>query len=325
MPSDNVKNYLHLHLIVFVWGFTAVLGKLITIGALPLVWYRMCIAVALMGVYAAITKVPLRVSGKTLFRFVMAGLIIALHWFTFFEAIKVSNISITLACLSTGAFFASLLDTVIYGKRLVWYELLMGFIVILALCVIIYGDFLAAIGQEAINGTYSNARASELFNRMKLGKGDLLGGIAIALVSASLSALFAIINGRFAKEHNPVTISLYELLGGIFFFSLYLLFSGQFTGGFFALSGSDWLWLFLLGSVCTAYAQIGAVQVMKTVTAYTMMLTINLEPVYGILLALVVFSETESMGTAFYIGAVIILITVILNGILKNYPKMKSK
>ncbi len=324
MPNDRVKNYLHLHFIVFVWGFTAVLGKLISIGAFPLVWFRMCIGVALMAVYAFAAKVPLAVSSKTLLRFVVAGLIIAVHWFTFFEAIKVSNISITLACLSTGAFFASILESVIYGKRIVGYELLMGFIVIIALCIIIYGDFLMALLGYLIDGSYTAGLAGKLFAEMQLARGDMFWGVIIALISASLSATFAIINGRFATQYNPVAISLYELLGGIFFFSVYMFFAGELTLQFFTLSGSDWLWLFILGSVCTAYAQIGAVQVMKTVTPYTMMLTINLEPVYGILLALIVFKDTEHMSAAFYIGAAIIIITVILNGILKNYGKTKN-
>lgn len=318
MQGDNLKNYLHLHFIVFVWGFTAVLGKLITLGAMPLVWFRMCIGVALITIYAIVTKAPLKVSGKTLLRFTVAGLIIALHWFTFFLAIKVSNISVTLACLSTGAFFASLLETVFYGKKVVWYELLLSMVVILALSIIIYGEFFAALLSQLASGPFSISKISEVVHSTPTGTNHLLLGIAIALVSASLSALFAIINGKFAKEYNPVTISLYELLGGIFFFSLYLLFTGEFTASFFTLSNSDWLWLFILGSFCTAYAQIAAVQVMKTITAYTMMLTINLEPVYGILLALLVFKTDEQMGYTFYIGATIILITVIVNGLLKN-------
>jgi drug/metabolite transporter (DMT)-like permease len=149
-------------------------------------------------------------------------------------------------------------------------------------------------------------------------QGNFIEGMLTALVSALLSTIFAIINGKFALEHNPVAISFYELLGGIFFFSIFLFFSGQFTPEFFALSPSDWLWLFLLGSVCTAYAQIAAVLVMKTITPYTMMLTINLEPVYGIILALIVFKDSEKMTWTFYVGAAIILITVILNGIFKN-------
>lgn len=288
MQNDNLKNYLHLHLIVFVWGFTAVLGKLITISALPLVWFRMTIALALILMYALIMKVPFRLPPKALIRMIFAGLVIALHWFTFFHAIKISNISVTLACLSTGAFFASLLEPLLYGRKIVIYEVIFGLFVIVGLYIIFHFE------------------------------GNYLFGILTALFSAFLSTVFAMINGKFAKEYNATAISFYELLGGIFFFSLYLIYDGQFTPAFFALSGTDWLWLFVLGSVCTAYAQIAAVKVMKTITPYTMMLTINLEPIYGIILALIVFSESERMDTSFYIGAAIILITVIINGVLKG-------
>jgi drug/metabolite transporter (DMT)-like permease len=288
MQGDKLKNYLHLHLIVFVWGFTAVLGKKISLDAMPLVFFRMGIAVALMFAYALAVKTPLRVSGNTLLKFAIAGLIIALHWLTFYHAIKISNISITLACLSTGAFFASLLEPLLYGRKVIAYEVIFGLLVIAGLFIIFHEN------------------------------GNFLYGMLTALLSAFLSTVFAIINGKFAKEYNPVSISIYELLGGIFFFSLYLLFTGQFTGSFFTVSAPDWGWLFLLASVCTAYAQIAAVKVMKTVTPYTMMLTINLEPVYGIILALWAFEDTEKMGISFYLGAAIILITVIFNGILKN-------
>jgi len=318
MQGDSFKNYLHLHFIVFVWGFTAVLGKLITLGAMPLVWFRMCIGVAIMIVYALITKAPFKVSLKTFMRFIIAGLVIAVHWFTFFQAIKVSNISVTLACLSTGAFFASLFETVFYGKKIVWYELLLSLVVILALCIIIYGEFFVALVSQISSGPFSLSAIGDVIHKTPTGTNHLLLGIVIALVSASLSALFAIINGKFAKEYNPVTISLYELLGGIFFFSLYLLYTGEFTPQFFTLSKWDWLWLFILGSFCTAYAQIAAVKVMQFISPYTMMLTINLEPVYGIILALIVFKTDEQMGYTFYIGAAIILITVIINGLLKN-------
>jgi len=318
MPADNLKSYLHLHFIVFVWGFTAVLGALITLDAFPLVWFRMCIGVALILIFALATKTTLKVPTKAFIGFTLAGLVIALHWFTFFEAIKVSNISITLACLSTGALFATLLESVVYRRRLIGSEILMGFVVVLGLCIIIYGEHLwVVLGKIMDNppefwdilsqGTYTNPQH--------------YWGIALALISAFLSASFSIINGKYAKEYNPVTISFYELAGGVFFFSLYLLFSGSFTVEFFTLSASDWMWLAVLGSFCTAYAFIASVHVMKVISPYTVMLTINMEPVYGIILALIVFSDKEKMSGAFYLGAAIILITVILNGIIKNKPK----
>lgn len=321
MQGDNLKSYIHLHFIVFVWGFTAVLGALITLSALPLVWFRMCIATVLILVYMKLKKIPFAVPKKMLGVFAFSGLVIALHWFTFFEAIKVSNISITLACLSTGAFFASILESLLYGKRIVWYELLMGFVVVIALCIIIYGDYFLQLMGEIISNPLE---IGTIVSTMSPGEPTQYWGIILALTSAFLSATFAIINGRFAKEYNPSTISFYELLGGVGCFTIYLLFSGSFTPEFFILSVNDWIWLFVLGSFCTAYAFIASVQVMKFLSPYTVMLTINMEPVYGIILAVLVFKDKEKMGMPFYIGAAIILITVIINGIIKNYTSKES-
>jgi drug/metabolite transporter (DMT)-like permease len=322
MRGDNLKNYLHLHFIVFIWGFTAVLGALITLDALPLVWFRMCIAVGIILLYLYIKKIPAKVPRKTLIGFLFAGLVIAVHWLTFFKAIKVSNVSITLACMSTGAFFASLLESVLYGKKVVWYELLMGFIVMIALIIILYGDFFMPLLSGIIQDPSSFGK---IVSSMPPAEPGRYWGIALALASAFLSALFALINSKYSTQYNPSVISFWELLGGVLFFSVYLLFSGSFTAEFFAVSASDWIWLFALGSFCTAYAFIASVQVLKYLSPYTVMLTINMEPVYGIILAVIVFSEKEKMSLAFYIGAGIILTTVILNGILKNYTKVESK
>nr|WP_294937646.1 DMT family transporter [uncultured Flavobacterium sp.] len=294
MPSDKLKSYFHLHFIVFVWGFTAVLGKLITLDALPLVWYRMLIAVAIIFLYIKIKNIGLDLSKRLLFGFLFSGLVIALHWFTFFQAIKVSNISVTLACMSTGALFASILEPIFYGKKIVLYEVFFGLLMVLGLGII--------------------------FNV----EGNYVEGIIVALISAFLSALFSVINGKFAKYNNAAVITFYELLGGVGFFSIYLLFSGSFTAEFFQVSMKDLMWLFVLGSVCTAYAFLASVKVMKYLTPYTVMLTINLEPIYGIILGILVFSESEKMSQEFYLGASIILATVILNGVIKNYKKVKT-
>lgn len=294
MLSDNLKSYLHLHFIVFIWGFTAVLGKLISLDAMPLVWYRMSLAVLFILLYIWYKKVPVKVPLKTLFGFLFAGLVIAFHWFTFFKAIKVSNISVTLACLSTGAFFASLMEPLFYSRKVIWYEVFFGIIVFIGLYIIFNID------------------------------GHFINGILLALTSAFLSALFSMINGKYAKEYNPTVISFYELLGGVLFFSIFLYFTGSFNTSFFKVSNSDWLYLIILSTFCTAYAFIASVKVMKFLSPYTVMLTINLEPIYGIILAVIVFEETEKMSFNFYIGALIILSTVILNGVLKYHSTQKK-
>ena len=288
MLGDNVKRNLHLHLIVFIWGFTAVIGRLISLDALPLVWFRMLFAVFFIFLFIKIKKIPFQISTKKILQYLFAGLIIALHWFTFFRAIKVSNISVTLACLSTGAFFASLLEPILYGRKIILYEVVFGLIMIFGLYIIFNVEV------------------------------NYFEGIILALVSAFLSALFAIINSKFIKENNAVIISFYELLGGVAFFSVFLFFTSSFKADFFQLSTNDFLYLMILSSVCTAYAIISSTSLMKYLSPYTVMLTINLEPIYGIILAVIIFKDKEKMSTDFYIGALIILITVILNAIIKS-------
>lgn len=291
MLNDNTKSYLHLHLIVFIWGFTAILGRLISLDALPLVWYRMLFAVGFIFIYIQYKKASIKIPKRVLLKFIVAGLVIALHWFTFFRAIKVSNVSITLACLSTGAFFTSLIEPIFFGKKIIWYEIFFGLIVVFGLSII--------------------------FNV----EGRYVEGIVLALTSAFLSASFAVINSKFVKDYDPTIISYYELAGGVLFFSLFLLFSNSFNTAFFTLSINDIIYLVLLSSVCTAYAFIASTSVMKFLSPYTVMLTINLEPIYGIILAVLIFEDKEQMSPQFYVGAVIILITVILNGIIKSRLK----
>lgn len=294
MQNDNLKSYLHLHVIVFIWGFTAILGKLISLQALDLVWYRMLFASSIMTVVVLFSKEKVKVPFNVLIGFIVCGIIIAAHWLTFYQAIKVSNVSITLACLSTGAFFASILEPIFYKRKVIWYELLFGIIVVVGLGIIFN-----------VETKYTT-------------------GIYLAVTSAFLSALFSVINGKYAKEYDPNIISLYELSSGVFFLSIYLFFAGSFTPAFFALSVNDLIWLFLLSSICTAYAFSASVKVMKFLSPFTVMLTINLEPIYGIILALLIFKDGEEMTPLFYVGALIILATVIANGIVKSYKKVTT-
>src|SRR5690606_36730280 len=194
--------------------------------------------------------------------------IVALHWITFFEAIKQSNISITLAMFSTGAFFASFIEPFLYKRRIIWYEILFGIVVVIGVFFITHGEL------------------------------RYINGIILGVVSALFSSLFAVINGTFIQKHSATVISFYEFVSGVLFLTLFiLLFEGGFDAKFFALSTSDWVFLFILASICTAYAFIGSVKVMKFISPYTVVLSFNLEPVYGIALALMLFPETETMSS----------------------------
>ena len=295
MQNDKLLNYFHLHFIVFIWGFTAVLGALISIDAIPLVWYRMFLASGFIFLYIRFRKDSLQFPIKVLIGFFIAGLVIALHWLAFFGAIKISNVSVTLAIMSTGALFASLLEPLLYGRKIIWYEVVFGGIVVVGLYLIFKVET------------------------------QYFWGILLALCASFLGALFSVINGKFALKYKASVISFYEILSGFLCITLYLVFSGSYNASFFSLSVNDWIFLLILASACTAYAFIASVHVMKWISPYTVMLTINLEPVYGIILALLILGDSENMSPQFYIGTAIILITVVANGIIKTSGTRKKR
>lgn len=289
MRSDNLKSYLNLHLIVFIWGFTAVLGELISIRDASLVWYRMLLAGGFLLAYLLMVRKSFLIPPKAIRNLVLVGLLIAIHWIFFFRAIDVSNVSVTLAMFSTGAFFASILEPIFYKRKMLWYEILFGLIIIACLCLIMNVEI------------------------------KYLEGMVCALFSVFVGVMFTIFNGKLIQKHDSTVISLYEFFSGFFFVSLYLLYDGRFNAEFFQISGKDWILLIILSSVCTAYAFTASVNVMKKLSPYTVMLTTNLEPVYGIFLAYLIIGDSEKMSVPFYIVSAIILATVIANGVAKNY------
>ena len=295
MQESKLKDYLHLHVIVFIWGFTAILGRKISIDAIPLVWYRMLLASLLIGIYLWIRNKNWKLDPKSLGKFFLSGVIIALHWITFFKAIKVSNVSVALVTMSTGAFFTALIEPIFFKRRIRPVEMLLGLLVVIGLYIIF-----------SFESKY-------------------LWGIVYALISSFLSALFSVLNGLYVKKYPADVISFYQLFFGALFISIFLAFTGGYTADLFALTSQDWIFLFLLGSICTAYAFIASVHIMRNLTPYTVMLTINLEPVYAIILALLIFGEDEKMNPQFYLGALIILGVVLGNGILKNRKRFVKK
>jgi drug/metabolite transporter (DMT)-like permease len=291
MRNDNLKSYLNLHLIVFIWGFTAILGALITIPADALVWYRMFFAGLFLAIYLVVAKKSFKIPIASFFKLIFVGLLIALHWIFFFEAIHVSTVSITLSVFSLGAFFASLLEPLFYGRKVLWYEVFFGLIIIAGLGLILKVEI------------------------------NYLNGILFALASIILGVLFTLMNGKLIANHDSAVISFYEFLSGMVFISIYLLYQQKFSIHFFVLTPDNWILILILASVCTAYAFTASVNVMKKLSPYTVMLTTNLEPVYGIILAYFIIGGKEKMSFEFYIGAIVILITVITNGVIKHYDK----
>ncbi len=293
MPKDRTLNLLHLHFIVFIWGFTAILGKLISIDSLPLVWYRMLLATLFIFFYVRVVRFRLKVDKRALACLVFGGIVVACHWVTFFYAIKISTVSVALAMMSTGAFFTALLEPILFQRKIIAYEIVFGILVILGLVLIF-----------RVESTYTY-------------------GMIVALISALLASIFSLVNGKLVKNHKPSVISFYELGIGVLFLTSVLVLRGNFSYEFFELNLKDWMYLLVLALVCTAYAFIASIKVMRILTPYTVMLTTNLEPVYGILLAWFIFGSEEQMNPLFYLGALIILMTIILNGILKYRAGIK--
>lgn len=286
------RNYILLHLIVFIWGWTGIFGKAIDLPAIQLVWLRMPIALAGILGYMFYKKAALNVSWHELLKIFGVGLIVALHWVTFYEAIKQSNVSVTLACFSAGSLFTAFIEPVFYKRKFVWYELLFGVMVI--------GALLLIFNVETQYKT----------------------GIVLGITAAATSSLFGVLNGVMVKQGiDSAKISLYEMLGGFIGLTIYVTITGELTINWLSISGINWIYMLLFGIVCTTIPFLIGMSILKEISPYTVSLTLNLETVYGIILAFFIFNEHEQMTTAFYIGTLIILSTIFANGILKNYLK----
>ncbi|MCX6238685.1 MAG: DMT family transporter [Bacteroidia bacterium] len=264
-----------------IYGFTAILGKLISLPADQLVWYRMLIAVITFYFFLHLKKTDLSISRKQFFKLFGIGLIVAIHWITFFGAIKISNVSVTLGCLATVTLFTSLLEPFFFRKRINAVEVIVGLLIILGLYLIFRFE-----------------------TRYSL-------GVIVALISAFLGGLFTVLNKKMVMHQTASVISFYEMLGGLTGITIYLLFSGLGNSPLTLPSPTDFTYLLILGIICTAYAFAIQVDVMKQLSAYIVALTINLEPVYGIVMAYFLFGETEHMTGGFYLGTTIILISVL--------------
>tara|TARA_B100001094_G_scaffold106344_1_gene102370 strand:- start:719 stop:1594 length:876 start_codon:yes stop_codon:yes gene_type:complete len=291
MQKNKIKSLIHFHFIVFIFGFTAILGSLISISSLSLVWYRMLIAVMCLLIILPLLKKKLIIPKSLFFKLLFCGILISLHWVFFFKAIKASNVSITLSILSLGAFMTSFLEPLFYKKKIIFYEVFLGLLVVLGTAIIFKTQF------------------------------KYIEGIIYSLISVIFSVLFTLINGKLVGQASSYTISLYELLGGFITLSFILILSNDFNTELFVLKNNDFLWLLILGTICTAYAFVVSVDVMKHLSPYSLMLSINMEPIYGILLASLFLNESKNMSYQFYLGFSFIFLAVILNGILKIRQK----
>jgi len=299
MQGGSIKDYLMLHLIVLIWGFTAILGLLITLPALELVFYRTLIASVGVLILMWFRTKPVLIPFHEMWKVIGTGCLIALHWILFFGSAKVSTASVCLAGMATTSLWTAFVEPFINRTKIKWYEVLLGLIVISGLLVI-----------------------------FKFESGYWLG-LSMALVSAFLAAVFSVINGRLTQRHSPYQITFYEMAGACIFSLLFLpVYSFGFNDGEpiqWAWHGLDWFWLFLLGGICTVYAFSVSVELMKRLSVFSINLTVNLEPVYGIVLAVLIFGESEKMTPEFYYGTLIILISVLIYPVLNYWNRRRKK
>ncbi len=283
-----LKSHLfRLHLIVFLWGFTAILGKLIHAEATLLVFYRMLFAAIFLYIFLRfVKKQSLAVNGKTMLMLIGIGSVMAFHWYFFFESIKVSNVSIALSCLSLSTLFASVLEPIIFRRKIDWVELIIGVVIVGCMSLIFNAEF-----------------------KYKL-------GIFYGIICALCGTIFSVLNGKIYGKTSSGNIIFYEIFGGWIVISLIFLFTGQLSN-LHEISYRDIALILLLASVFTAYPMFESIKLMKFISPFTLILTVNLEPVYGIILAFFIFGASEHMSPIFYIASFVMILAIIVNGMIK--------
>ena len=286
--DSRAKNILLMHFVILIFGFTGILGKLITIEAIPLVFWRTLIGGGAIYVWLKMRRKVSKKSTSDVLKMGGIGLLVAIHWITFFASIKISNVSVALTMLATSPMFIGFLEPLIFKRKIDWRELTVAAVVLVGVGTIF-----------SFNTTYHE-------------------GMILGIISAFFASLFATLNGVLIKTHDASNISLVELLTASAAIFILLFFTGEVNWELFVLSSQDWFWITILALVATSFAFIAFTSVMKVLTPFTTSVAINLEPIYSIILAVMIFGDEEIMGTRFYIGASIIIGAVMLNTILKR-------
>lgn len=312
--TPRTKAFIALHSAVFLWGFTAILGKLISYGSLYLVWHRMAITAAVYLMLPAVWKQLKSLSPKTIINFAGIGLIVCAHWITFYGSIKLGNsVSITLACLGSASFFAAIIEPLVLRKSFSFRDILMGLIVMLGI-VLIYFSLPAQPKATAAQPNLSYGWA-----------------IITGILSAALAATFTTLNKKHIQSAPTLAISTIEMISGAIFLSVIIcLFP---TGDYQSLpsinlsamtlqnlqSGPwDFVWIALLAVLCTNLTFYLGTYALKQLSAFTSNLTVNLEPIYGIVLGALIFNENKDLNLWFYLGACIILGAIFTQAILSS-------
>ena len=289
--STTLKSYLHLHFLVLIWGFTAIVGLMVSISPIALVFYRPLFAAIGLAVVMLVRKKHFKVTGGDLRRMFFVGCILSAHWMLFFAAARVSTVSVCLAGMATTSLWTSLIEPLVNRRPVRILEVGLGILAFAGLYVVFKFEFNHALG------------------------------LGLALASAVLAAMFTVANSRLVQRVNAFTITFYEMIGATLFSMLFLIvaeFKGWNNNMPVLPKANDWIWILFLAWICTVYASTMATQLMKQFSAYLINLTINLEPVYGIALAFFYFGEKERMTEGFYFGTLLILLAVLLYPLLNG-------
>ncbi len=284
----KVNNYLLLHFIILLWGFTPVLGKLISLEALDLVFWRLVFSAASLYIYLRFKGSSIRVSLRDFMILGGWGVIVGLHWFFFYHAIKVANVSIALAGFSTITLFASVLQPILLKKKFFWGDALYGLIIVAGLLVILQFEKFYAFG------------------------------ILLGVLAALTAALFGIYNGKLIQHYEAGKITFYEFVGALITIVVLQFLDGELTQIPIPKS-SDLLYLLILSLACTTLAFTLSVEILKKIDPLTVIITNNLEPIYGVVFSLLIFGDSEIMSGGFYLGASVLLVAVF------TYPFFKRK
>lgn len=276
-----------------MWGFTGILGKLIHLEAFIIVWYRVIIAFIALGVGMLVLKRPFRVKDRSeLIKIGLVGVLVGLHWLTFYKSIQLSTASLGILCLSTTTLHVSWIEPIIMRRRVSWFEVILGLVVV-------YGIYF--VSTDFKDSEYE--------------------ALAYGLCSALFAAGFAVFNTKLSEKNTPAQISLYEMLSASLFISIILLFQGRIDYSILKMTTSDFWWLVFLGVLCTSVAFLAIIEIMKKLGAFTVSLSINLEPVYTLFLAVFILKENKFLGFDFYVGSLIIVFVVVVNAVRKHLQK----
>ena len=277
---------------VLILGFTGIFGKLISLNTIELVWYRMLIAFITLFTFLAFKKELTKIKKKDFFGLLFVGSLVAVHWFFFFESIKVSNVSVAVVCLSTASFFSAMIEPFFLKRKPKLYEYILGIVVFVTLFLMLEAE-------------------------TKYTMGYIYG-----IIASFLGTLFTLYNAKYINRLEASKITMVEMLAGVIIFSILMLINKEIGISNLKININDFVYLFLLGTICTAAVFVWMVEIMKYISPYSLIMAINLEPIYSIVLALIIFSESEHMNLYFYIGASVIILVVFLESYLKN--KIKS-